>query len=73
MVYDYTAATTINAPASCELRSVICFLQAKGSNAAEIHCPRIVVNGEQCMSVSDVRKWCLKFSEGQTDFHDEGG
>lgn len=39
-------AAMINAPAKCELRSVICFLQAEGYSAAEIHCRMSIVYGE---------------------------
>lgn len=64
---------TVSTPASCELRSVIRFLQAEGCNAAEIHRRMSLVYGENCMSDSAVRKWCRKFTEGRTDVHDEGG
>uniref|UniRef100_A0A1B6H603 Mos1 transposase HTH domain-containing protein n=1 Tax=Homalodisca liturata TaxID=320908 RepID=A0A1B6H603_9HEMI len=66
-------AATINSPASCELRSVIRFLQAEGCSAAEIHRRMSVVYGEHCMSDSAIRKWCRLFAEGRTDVHDEGG
>lgn len=64
-------ATTLNAPASCELRSVICFLQAEWSSAAEIHCQISAVYGEHCISDSAVGKWSKKLAE--TDVIDEGG
>ena len=63
-------AATIDAPAKCELRSVIRFLQAEGHSAAEIHRK---VYGENFMSDGSVREWCRKFKEGRTDVHDEGG
>jgi len=66
-------AATIDAPAKCELRSVIRFLQAEGHSAAEIYRRMSKVYGENFMSDGSVREWCRKFKEGQTDFHDEGG
>lgn len=66
-------AIAINAPASCELHSVICFLQVEESSTTEIHCRMSVVYGEHCMSHSALRKWCRKFAQGQTDTHNEGG
>jgi transposase len=66
-------AATIDAPAKCELRSVIRFLQAEGRSAAEIHRRMSKVYGENFMSDGSVREWCRKFKEGRTDVHDEGG
>ena len=66
-------AATIDAPAKCELRSVICFLQAEGCIAAEIHRRMSKVYGENFMSDGSVRERCRKFKEGRTDVHDEGG
>ena len=66
-------AATIDAPAKCELRSVIRFLQAEGCSAAEIHCRMSKVYGENFMSDGSVREWCRKFKEGRADVHDESG
>ncbi len=66
-------ATTIDAPAKCELRSVIRFLQAEGRSVAEIHRRMSKVYGEKFISDGSVREWCRKFKEGRTDVHDEGG
>ena len=66
-------AATIDAPAKCELRSVIHFLQAEGHSAAEIHRRMSKVYGENFMSDGSVREWCRKFKKGRTDVHDEGG
>ena len=66
-------AATIDAPAKCELQSVIRFLQAEGCSAAEIHRRMSKVYGENFMSVDSVREWYRKFKEGRTDVHDEGG
>ncbi|GBN77850.1 hypothetical protein AVEN_225417-1 [Araneus ventricosus] len=63
----------IESPAKCELRSVIRFLHAEGSNAAEIHRRMSKVYGETFMSDSKVRKWCRNFDAGRTDVHDAGG
>lgn len=66
-------AATLDAPAKCELRSVIRFLQAEGCSAAEIHRRMSNVYGNNVMSDGSVREWCRKFKEGRTDVHDEGG
>jgi hypothetical protein len=64
---------TINAaPASCEVRAVIRFLQAKGQSAAEIHRRLCPVCGDNVMSDRCVREWCRKFEDGRTDVHEEG-
>ena len=49
-------AATIDAPAKCELRSVIRFLQAEGRSAAEIHRRMSKVYGENFMSDGSVRE-----------------
>ncbi|GBM77927.1 hypothetical protein AVEN_205636-1 [Araneus ventricosus] len=63
----------IESPAKCELRSVIRFLHAEGSNAAEIHRRMSKVYGEAFMSDSKVQKWCRNFDAGRTDVHDAFG
>ena len=65
-------AATIDAPAKCELQSVIRFLQAEGRSAAEIHHRMSKVYSENFMSDGSVREWCRKFKEGWTDVHDGG-
>jgi hypothetical protein len=65
--------TIIAAPTSCEVRAVICFLHAEGQSVAKIHCPWCRVYGDNVMSDSCVREWCIKFSDGCTDVHCEGG
>lgn len=47
----------IENPASCELRTVIRFLFAKYGNNA--------------ISESSVRKWCIRFKNGRVNVHDE--
>jgi len=51
-------ATTIDAPAKCELQSVIRFLQA-GRSAAEIHCKMSKVYGENFMSDGSIQEWSI--------------
>jgi len=64
--------TIIVAPASCEVRAVIRFLQA-GQSAAEIHRRLCRVYGDNVISDSSVREWCTKFRDGRTDVHNGGG
>ncbi|XP_071041885.1 acetylcholine receptor subunit alpha-like 1 [Parasteatoda tepidariorum] len=60
-------------PAKCELRSVIRFLHAVGSNAAKTHKRMSKAYREAFVSDSNVRKWCRNFDAGRTDVHDAGG
>ena len=64
-------ATTMEAPANCEIRSMIRFLQAAGQNATEIHRRLCIVYGENVISGA-VRKWYRHCREGRTDVYDEG-
>jgi len=59
------------APAKCEVRAVIRFLNAKGVNPIEIHRQLTEVYGESCMDVKNVRKWCREFPAGRTEIHVE--
>jgi len=59
------------APARCEVRAVIRFLNAKGVKPIEIHCQLTEVYGESCMDVKNVRKWCREFTADRTEIHDE--
>jgi hypothetical protein len=63
----------IEIPGKCEIRTVICFLQAEDHSAAEIHCRMTAVYGPNFMSDKCFREWCRKFHDGRTDVHDEGG
>ncbi|GBN64935.1 hypothetical protein AVEN_23301-1 [Araneus ventricosus] len=63
----------IDAPAKCELRSVIRFLQAEGNSAAEIHRRMSRVYSENFKSDGVVRERRRKFKNGLTDVHDEEG
>lgn len=66
-----TMAAKIVDPANCEVRSVIRFLCAKGSSAAEIHRELCLVYGPTVMSEGKVRQWCRNFKNGRTNVHDE--
>jgi len=59
------------APARCEVRAVIRFLNAKGVKPIEIHRQYTKVYGESCMDVKNVRKWCREFTAGHMEIHDE--
>jgi hypothetical protein len=60
----------IRNPASCEIRSVIKFLNAKNIRPAEIYRQVCEVCGENAMSDIMVRRWCRMFSEERTNVHD---
>ncbi|KAL4142110.1 hypothetical protein QTP88_004631 [Uroleucon formosanum] len=57
--------------ATCELRSVIRFLNAKNIKPVDIHGQICEVYGENAMSHSMVRRWVRLFNEGRTNVHDE--
>ena len=57
--------------ATCELRSVIRFLNAKNIKPVDIHRQICEVYGENAMSDSMVRRWVRLFNEGRTNVHDE--
>ena len=63
-------AAPIQSPAKCEVRSIIRFLNAKGECPAEIYKQIVAVYGN-VMNRQNVTRWCLEFSEGRTDVHDE--
>ena len=44
-----------------EVRSVIWFLWAKGTDPTEIHCEIQAVYGFNVMTMQHVRKWCREF------------
>jgi len=48
-------------PAACEMRSVICFFNAKIMKLAEIHCQLCDVYEEHAMSSSVVQRWVRLF------------
>jgi hypothetical protein len=61
----------IENPASCEIRSVIKFFNAKNVRPAEIYPQICEVSGENAMSDVMVKRWCRMFSEGRTNVHDD--
>jgi hypothetical protein len=54
----------IDNPPSCEICAVICLLQAKNMNAAEIHHELCTVYGQDVTSEGTVRQWCRMFKDG---------
>ncbi|GFW72264.1 HTH_48 domain-containing protein [Trichonephila clavipes] len=63
--------TTIETPASYEVRSVIRFLLAKNLKPMEIYRQVCEVYGNNVMNESSIRKCCIQFKSGQTNNHDE--
>jgi hypothetical protein len=61
----------IENPASCEIRSVIKFLNAKNVRPAEIYWQVCTFYGENAMSDGLVRRWCRMFSDWRTNVHDD--
>jgi hypothetical protein len=61
----------IKNPASCEIWSMIKFLNAKSVCPAEIYQQVHEVYGEDAMSDGMVKRWCRMFSEGRTNVHDD--
>ncbi|GBM68300.1 hypothetical protein AVEN_126838-1 [Araneus ventricosus] len=66
-------ASRIDAPAKCELRRVIRFLQAEGNSAVEIPRRMSRVYVEDFMNDSAVCEWRRKFKDGPTEIRDEEG
>jgi transposase len=61
----------IEKPATCEMQSVIRFLNARNMKLAEIHHQLCEVYGEHAMSDSMVRRWVRHFNEGRENVHDD--
>ena len=61
----------IENPATCEIRTVIRFLNAKNMTPAEILRPLCDVYGEHVMSSSVVRRWVRLFNEGRENVRDD--
>jgi hypothetical protein len=57
----------IKNPASCEIRSVIVFLNDKNVRPDEIYRKVCEVYGENAMRDGIVRRWCWMFSEWRTN------
>lgn len=64
-------SAAIENPASCEIRSVIRFLVAKNTRPIDIHRQLCEVYGNDVMTESGVRRWCLMFKGGRKNVHDE--
>jgi hypothetical protein len=60
----------IENPAACEMRSVICFLNAKNMTPAETH-QLCDMYGEHAMNSSVVKRWVRLFNEGHENVHDD--
>lgn len=56
---------------TCEIRSVICFLNAKNVKPIDIHRPICEVYGENAKSDSMVRRWVRQLKKGCDQLHDE--
>jgi len=61
----------IEGAADCEIRSVICFLNARNVLLSEIHHQISQVYGDNAMTDGMVRKWVRMFNEGRENVHDE--
>jgi hypothetical protein len=57
--------------ASCEMRSMIKFLNAKNVRRVEIYRQVCEVYGENAVSDGMVRRCCGMFSEARTNVHDD--
>jgi len=62
---------TIEGATDCEIRSVICFLNARNVLPSEIHHQICQLYGDNAMSDCIVRKWFRMFNEGRENMHDE--
>jgi len=62
---------TIEGAADCEIRSIICFLNARNVLPSEIHHQICQVYGNNATSDGMVRKWVRIFIEGRENLHDE--
>jgi hypothetical protein len=61
----------IEKPATCEMRSVIHFLNARNMKPAAIHHQLCEVYREHAMSDSMVRRWVRYFNEERENVHDD--
>jgi len=62
---------TFEGAANCEIRPVICYLNARNVLPSDIHHQICQVYGNNVMSDGMVRKWVWMFNEGQENMHDE--
>ena len=61
----------IPAPANCEVRSVVKFLNAQSIVLIEIHSQLCQVYGPYIMSNQVLHRWCRQFTAGRQHVHDE--
>jgi hypothetical protein len=61
----------IENPASCEIRSVIKFLNAENVRSSKIYQQVCEVHGQNAVNDGMVRRSCRMFSEGRTNVHDD--
>jgi transposase len=61
----------IEKPATCEMRSVNRFLNARYIKSADIHGQLCSVYGKHAMSDSMVRRWMGHFNVGRENVHDD--
>jgi hypothetical protein len=61
----------IEQPSTCEMGSVILFLNARNKKPADIHCQLCEVYGEHALSDSMVRRWVRHFNKGREYVHDD--
>jgi hypothetical protein len=61
----------IEKPASCEMRSVIRFLNTRNMKPADIHRQLCEVYGEHAVSDSTLRRWVRHFNEWRENEHDD--
>lgn len=64
-------AATISAPAKCDMRNVISFLQVEGSSGFESHHRKSKINDENFMKYLSVQEWYRKIKEVWIDVGDE--
>jgi len=61
----------IENPATCEMRTVIRFLNANNMTPTEIHRQLCDVYAEHAVSSSMVRRWVRLFNERRENMHDD--
>ncbi|XP_066906181.1 protein GVQW3-like [Halyomorpha halys] len=61
----------IENPTTCEVRSVIRFWLARNNRPIEIYRQLCDVYGQEIMSESRVRQWCIDFKNGCTSVHEK--
>ncbi|KAG5322549.1 MOS1T transposase, partial [Pseudoatta argentina] len=62
---------SIQSPAKCEIRSVICYLVWKGKTPVKVYNEVKTAYGDKGMNRTSVFKWCREFKNGRTSVHDD--